>query len=77
MTVNERKFALFPRDDSTLQGIKEARIVFVNVGDSDSITVELHVLGCVKGESVNVLTLELYSKAVLVLPFQTWLNSEI
>ena len=41
-----------PIDESTLQSVTELRIDFVNVSDTDATTLELHVLGCIKGTYV-------------------------
>ena len=53
MTENESQVELFPSDETTLQDIVELRIVFVNISDTDSMTLEVHVLGCIKGKSVD------------------------
>ena len=42
-----------PIDDSTLQSVTELRIDIVNVSDADATTLELHVLGCIKGAYVS------------------------
>lgn len=49
VTDDESQVELLPSDEPALQGIKEVRIVFVNVTGADSVTLELHVLGCIKG----------------------------
>ena len=42
-----------PIDESTLLGITVLRIDFLNVSDTDATTLELHVLGCIKGTSLH------------------------
>ena len=43
---------LLPDFGGILDGVTELLIEFRNVSDADATTFELHVLGCVKGQSL-------------------------
>lgn len=40
---------LLPDDDGTLDGLTDLLIEIRSVGNADAATLELHVLGCIKG----------------------------